>query len=56
MRTATAAGVMPVVLGLILGPVFHVVAPELDLVLTGLIGGSVSFLLARYVFREGGGP
>ena len=52
----SAAGVMPVVLGLVLGPLFHVLVPELDLFLTGLIGGSISFLLARYVFREGSGP
>ncbi len=52
----STVGVMPVVLGLLLGPLFHVLAPELDLFLTGLIGGSISFLLARYVFKEGGGP
>ena len=54
--TRSAAGVMPVVLGLILGPLFHVLVPELDLFLTGLIGGSISFVLARHVFKEGGGP
>lgn len=52
----STASVMPIVLGLILGPLFHVIVPELDLFLAGLIGGSISFLLARYVFREGGGP
>ena len=52
----SAASVTPVVLGLVLGPLFHVIVPELDLFLTGLIGGSISFLLARYVFREGGAP
>jgi len=54
--TRSAAGVMPVLLGLVLGPLFHVLVPELDLVLTGLIGGSISFLLARYWFKEGSGP
>lgn len=54
--TRSAAGVMPVVLGVILGPLFHVIVPELDLFLTGLIGGSISFVLARHVFKEGGGP
>jgi predicted branched-subunit amino acid permease len=52
----SAAGVTPVVLGLVLGPLFHVVLPEFDLFLTGLIGGSVSVLLARALFKEGGGP
>lgn len=52
----STAGVTPIILGLALGPLFHVLVPELDLVLTGLIGGSISFLLARHVFREGGGP
>jgi predicted branched-subunit amino acid permease len=51
----SAAGVTPVVLGLLLGPLFHVLLPEFDLFLTGLIGGSVSVLLARATFREGGG-
>ena len=54
--TRSAAGVMPIVLGLMLGPLFHVLVPELDLFLAGLIGGSISFLLARYVLKEGGGP
>ena len=54
--TRSTAGAMPVLLGLVLGPLFHVLVPELDLVLTGLIGGSLSFLLARYWFKEGAGP
>ena len=54
--TRSTAGVMPIVLGLALGPLFHLFVPELDLFLTGLVGGSVSFVLTRYVFKEGGGP
>ena len=54
--TRSTAGAMPVLLGLALGPLFHVLVPELDLVLTGLIGGSISFLLARYWFKEGASP
>jgi predicted branched-subunit amino acid permease len=52
--TRSAAGLTPIVLGLVLGPLFHVLVPELDLVLTGLIGGTISFLLSRHLFHEGG--
>ena len=52
----STATVMPIVLGLLLGPLFHVIVPGLDLFLTGLIGGSISFLLASFVFKEGAGP
>lgn len=56
LASATSlASVTPIVLGVLLGPLFHLLAPEFDLFLTGLIGGSVSFLLARTVFREGRG-
>ena len=41
----------PILLGLALGPVFHLLIPEFDLVLTGIVGGTVSFLLARYLAR-----
>lgn len=50
----SAAAVMPIVLGLALGPVFHLLLPNLDLLLTGLIGGSLSFLFARYRSRHRG--
>jgi predicted branched-subunit amino acid permease len=53
--TRSPAGVTPIVLGLLLGPLFHVLLPEFDLFLTGLIGGSISFLLARTLFSEGRG-
>jgi len=35
------------VAGLALGPVFYLVAPEFDLLLAGLAGGTVAFLLGR---------
>jgi predicted branched-subunit amino acid permease len=49
----SAAGITPIALGLMLGPWFHVVAPELDLFLTGLVGGTVSFVLSRTILRKG---
>ncbi|WP_088343675.1 MULTISPECIES: AzlC family ABC transporter permease [Rhodomicrobium] len=52
----SAAAIMPIVLGFVLGPVFHILTPELDLVLTGLIGGTASFLIARYGLKDGGQP
>ncbi len=52
----SAASVMPIVLGLALGPLFHILSPEFDLVLTGLIGGSASFVLTRYPGNERGRP
>ncbi len=51
----SASGVAPIMLGLLLGPLFHVLVPEFDLLLTGLIGGSASVLLDRVVFRRRGG-
>lgn len=39
--------VLAIVLGLVLGPVFFVAAPGLDLLLTGLIGGSLAYVIAR---------
>jgi predicted branched-subunit amino acid permease len=39
----------PVILGLALGPLFHLLIPEFDLVLTGIVGGTASFLFARYL-------
>lgn len=47
----TITGLLPILLGLVLGPIFHILIPEFDLVLTGVVGGSVSFLLAHYVLR-----
>jgi predicted branched-subunit amino acid permease len=42
-----AADVMPILAGLALGPLLHLVMPQWDLLLTGLIGGTLSFLAAR---------
>lgn len=50
----SAESLMPIVLGLVLGPVFHLVAPNFDLVLTGLTGGTISFLVMRYGLKRGG--
>ncbi len=50
----SAVGAMPILLGLALGPMFHVLLPQLDLLLTGLVGGSISVLISRHV-RKGGG-
>lgn len=42
------------VVGLILGPLLFLVAPEFDLLLSGLIGGTAAYLIGR--FRQGGAP
>jgi predicted branched-subunit amino acid permease len=34
--------------GLVLGPLLHLVLPQWDLVLTGLVGGTLSYLVARW--------
>lgn len=39
--------------GLVLGPIFHTVAPEFDLLLAGLVGGVMAFLLGRRRPGEG---
>jgi predicted branched-subunit amino acid permease len=51
-----AAGIMPILLGLALGPALHILSPDLDLVLTGLVGGTASFLITRYGLKDGGQP
>jgi predicted branched-subunit amino acid permease len=52
----TLAAVMPVVLGLLLGPLFHLVVPDFDLMLTGLIGGTAGFLAMRHQEKRRGRP
>lgn len=48
MATArTTPDWLPIVFGCASGPVFHVVSPELDLALTGLIGGGAAYLVGR---------
>ena len=36
---------IPLVVGAPLGIMFHLVTPDLDLLLTGVVGGTVAFLL-----------
>jgi hypothetical protein len=50
----SAESLMPIILGLVLGPVFHLLAPNFDLVLTGLTAGTISFLVVRYGLKRGG--
>jgi predicted branched-subunit amino acid permease len=44
----TAANLLPIATGLVLGPLFHLLWPSFDLLLTGLVGGTASFLITRY--------
>lgn len=44
----TIANVLPIAAGLVLGPVFHLYWPSFDLLLTGLVGGTASFLVTRH--------
>lgn len=50
-----AATFLPIVAGLILGPVFHLYWPSFDLLLTGLVGGTASFLVTRYALPRWSG-
>ena len=45
-----AEGLAPIFIGLVLGPLFHIVVPEFDLLLTGLIGGTISYWMTRRFF------
>lgn len=47
--TRTGADLMPILAGLALGPLMHRLVPEWDLLITGLIGGTASFLAARWL-------
>lgn len=47
--------VLPILAGLALAPLLHLVFPQWDLLLTGLIGGTASFLAARWLRRRVGG-
>ena len=42
------AGHVAMLIGLVLGPVFHVVLPEFDLLAAGLIGGFAAYGLHRW--------
>jgi len=52
----SAESVMPIVFGLTLGPLFHLAFPQFDLVLTGLVGGTISFLIVQYGLKRGKRP
>jgi predicted branched-subunit amino acid permease len=43
--------VLPILAGLALGPLLHLAFPQWDLLLTGLIGGTLSFLAVRVMAR-----
>ena len=49
-----ASALMPIASGLVLGPVFYAFIPGLDLLLTGLVGGSISFFLASRLSKQRG--
>ncbi len=50
IASSRAAGEMiPIVLGLALGPLLHLALPGWDLVATGLIGGTLGFLAAKWL-------
>jgi len=46
-----AADKVAMITGLVLGPVFYLHAPGLDLLWTGLIGGTLAYAAARYARR-----
>ena len=48
----TAGDLLPILSGLALAPVIHLMFPQWDLLLTGLIGGTLSFLATRWLRRR----
>lgn len=48
---AQRARALPLILGAIAGPLFHLLSPNWSLLLTGLVAGSASFLLEKPVAR-----
>lgn len=50
--TKDVEGMLPIAIGIALGPLFHLMAPNLDLLLTGLIGGSLSYWIRRRFFTS----
>ncbi len=44
---------LAMVIGLLLTPLFHWLAPEMDILLTGLVGGTVAFAAGRLARRRG---
>lgn len=45
----SATRLAPILLGLFLGPAFHLWVPNLDLLLTGLAGGTAAYFFATYL-------
>ncbi|MEJ8476742.1 AzlC family ABC transporter permease [Roseibium algae] len=39
------------IIGLLLGPLFYIYLPGLDLLWTGLVGGTIAYLITRYMRR-----
>jgi predicted branched-subunit amino acid permease len=46
--TRDRAGHIAMVIGLALGPLFHQLAPEFDILYAGVIGGTLAFVIDRY--------
>lgn len=46
------AGHVAMVLGLVLGPVFHIILPEFDLLVAGLLGGGAAYTFHRLSRRR----
>ncbi len=44
------------IIGVIAGPVFALIAPEFDILYAGIGGGTVAYLIDRFVFRRKIGP
>lgn len=43
---------LPIAMGVILGPIFYLMAPQFDLLLTGLVGGTSSFLVTTLLAHK----
>jgi len=46
------AGHAALIIGLFLGPVFHMIAPKFDLLLAGVIGGAISYAIHKWRQRK----
>ena len=49
MTARSLSSFVPILFGLILGPLFHMLTPAFALALTGLVGGTATFVLMRYL-------
>lgn len=45
--TRSLSDYFPILAGLVLGPLFHLVVPELDLLLAGVVGGTLAYFCAK---------